>query len=103
VITITTPKHTLTIPKRVAQWIAAGLFAVLALTTTAAGCNSITEPYNDAPISHKNDSPAAVYSMPDGFSNVATKCADHGHRIYVAYHGDGERAAIAVISDPACR
>lgn len=39
----------------------------------------------------------------DGFSSVGTKC-DHGNRLYVAFKGDGDRAAIAVIpGDPTCR
>jgi hypothetical protein len=75
------------------------------LTAFAAGCgfNKFTEPFNDAPIASKNDNPAAVFSMPDGFSNFATKCADTGHRVYVVYHGDGAYGAVTVISDPKCK
>jgi hypothetical protein len=40
--------------------------------------------------------------MPDGFSNVATKC-DHGNRLYVAFHGDNVYAALTVVAnDPTC-
>lgn len=42
--------------------------------TALTGCASLTEPWNDAPVSTKDDSPAEIYSMPDGFANVATKC-----------------------------
>lgn len=70
----------------------------------AAGCAKFTEPFNDAPVERRNDKPAVVYSMPDGFSNVSTKCDDYGNRIYVAYHGDNPYAAIAVVAqDPSCK
>ncbi|MEV0403446.1 hypothetical protein [Actinoallomurus sp. NPDC050550] len=40
--------------------------------------------------------------MPDGFSNLATKC-DHGNRVYSAYKGDSNRAAVTVVpNDPTC-
>ncbi|HUL25961.1 MAG TPA: hypothetical protein VLW44_09365 [Streptosporangiaceae bacterium] len=55
------------------------------------------EPFNDAPLSHKDDSAAEVYSMPGGCSNVAEKCDLHQNRIIVACHGDGERAAVTVV------
>jgi hypothetical protein len=73
------------------------------LTLALAGCSKATESFNDADISKKQDKPAEVYSMPDGFSNVATKCDDHGNRIYVAFHGDSAYGAIAVVpADPTC-
>lgn len=78
---------------------AAGVLVVL----LASGCARITEEWNDAPIERKDDGPAVVYSMPDGFANVATKCDGFGHRIYVtrgAAEGGGK--AVAVIADPAC-
>lgn len=81
---------------------AAGL-AVGALLLT--GCmDKYQEPYKDAPRSHvDNGAPADLVRMPDGFSNVATKC-DHGNRLYTAYHGDNKYAAIAVVpADPSCR
>ena len=65
---------------------------------------SLMEPYKDAPVTNVlNDKPADKITMPDGFSNVTTKC-DHGNRIYVAFHGDGAYASIAVVpQDPSCR
>jgi hypothetical protein len=67
-----------------------------------AGCGKITEPYNDAPVRSQNKQPAEVLNMPDGFSNVATKC-DHGNRVYVAFHGDSAYGAVAVVAnDPSC-
>ena len=75
---------------------------VTALTLTLSGCGKLVEPYNDANVSGQNRGAAEVVNMPDGFSNVATKC-DHGNRIYVAYHGNSAYAAIAVVpSDPTC-
>lgn len=70
-----------------------------------AGCNSqkATEQFRDAPRSAVvNDQSADVIEMPDGFSNLATKC-DHGNRIYVAFHGDSAYASLtAVAHDPSC-
>lgn len=73
-----------------------------ALAITLTGCGKFVEPYNDANVSGQNTGAAEVVNMPDGFSNVATKC-DHGNRIYVAYHGDSAYAAVAVVpNDPTC-
>lgn len=74
----------------------------LALVGVLAGCGKLVEPYNDAPVASQNKTPAEVLNMPDGFSNVATKC-DHGNRVYVAFHGDATYGAIAVVAnDPSC-
>lgn len=65
----------------------------------AAGCDKQLEQFNDADlVDSGNSQPAQGISMPDGFSNVATKC-DHGNRIYVAFKGDSAYAAIAVVPD----
>jgi hypothetical protein len=80
----------------------AAVALVAAGALALAGCSKATEVFNDAPINSKNDLPADVYSMPDGFSNVASKCDGKGHRIFVAYHGDSAYAAIAVIDDATC-
>jgi hypothetical protein len=61
------------------------------------------EPFRDAPVSDRNEAPAEVMTMPDGFSNVAHKCDGHGHRVYTGYKGDANRSTIAVIEDPTCR
>lgn len=75
------------------------LFAVVCGVLMLAGCSDKTkEPWRDAPTSpERNSEPASIIEMPDGFSNVATKC-DHGNRIYVAYKGDQNRAALAVVA-----
>jgi hypothetical protein len=78
--------------------------AVISLVFLA-GCGSkAVEPFKDAPGSSVvNQAPADKVLMPDGFSNVTTKC-DHGNRIYVAFHGDSAYAAIAVVpQDPTCK
>src|SRR5882672_1167468 len=74
-----------------------GVFAL-----SACGIGKAVEPFNDAPIGTQNKGSADGVNMPDGFSNVTTKC-DHGNRIYVAYHGNNAYAAIAVVAgDPTC-
>jgi hypothetical protein len=75
---------------------------LVAATLFLTGCGKALEPYNDAPVKSQNKTPADVLNMPDGFSNVATKC-DHGNRVYVAFHGDKAYGAIAVVpNDPTC-
>lgn len=83
--------------------ILAGACAIgLAATVGLGGCAKAMEPYQDAPTGQRNTVPADLINMPDGYSNVATKC-DHGNRIYVAFKGDDNRAAIAVVpADPTC-
>lgn len=67
------------------------------------GCAKLTEPFNDAPVKNKDDSPAEVYSMPDGFNNFSTKCDRHGNRVYVLYHGNESYGGISVVpADPSC-
>jgi hypothetical protein len=78
----------------------AGLIT-LVLVLSAGGCDKYTEPYKDAPRSGAdNGAPADIVRMPDGFSNIATKC-DHGNRVYVAYHGNNTYASIFVVKDDA--
>jgi hypothetical protein len=85
--------------KKRAALVAAGIAVLFGVT----GCSKYTEPWNDAKIEKKYDDPAEVYSMPDGFSNVATKCDVHGNRIYVVYHGDNAYGSVDVVAnDPSC-
>lgn len=75
------------------------LFVGLELT----GCAKMSEPFKDAERGETNDSPADTFTMPDGFSNGATKC-DHGNRIYVLFHGDEAYGSIAVVqNDETCK
>lgn|GEM_PF-2132716 len=85
---------------------AVALLALLALLATGialTGCsNKSQEPFRDAGIGQRNNGKADVMTFPDGFSNVAAKC-DGPNRVYVAFKGDDNRAAIAVIpNDPRC-
>lgn len=70
------------------------------------GCSwdNTTQQFKDAKRDGNNSAPAETGTMPDGFSNYATKC-DHGNRVYVIYHGDKiGTGAIAVIPlDPTCK
>lgn len=79
------------------------LFALVAVTGIMAACTDKSlEPFHDAPRGVTNDEPADIVTMPDGFSNVATKC-DHGNRVYVVFHGDGTYGSISVVpDDPTC-
>ncbi|MDQ0376523.1 hypothetical protein [Amycolatopsis thermophila] len=83
--------------------LAAALAAVVATTTACDFTDKITEPFNDAPRSQFTDSsPADIITMPDGFSNLATKCV-RGNRYTVAYHGDASYGSISVVpNDPTC-
>lgn len=85
--------------------VALGLFFFAVGTQlTVSACSKAVEPFKDAPGSAVvNDAPMDKVLMSDGFSNVGTKC-DHGNRLYVAFHGDGTYAAIAVVpADVTCQ
>lgn len=87
------------------RFIAAAIGAAALLVATA-GCSfdKVTEPFQDAPRTGTVNSVSAdVVTMPDGFSNVSTKC-DHHNRLYVAFHGDSPYASIFVVpNDPTCK
>lgn len=70
--------------------------AALVLTGVAlTGCAKAEEPFKDAPVEGRDDSPAEVIEMPDGFSNIASKC--HGtDMVYVVFHGDNKYGSIAI-------
>lgn len=89
------------ITKRKAALAAAPFVAMLAL----AGCgNKGLQQFQDAPRTGVvNKAPVDLVNMPDGFSNLGTKC-DHGNRLYVAFHGDSAYGSIFVVAhDPTCR
>ncbi len=78
---------------------------VIGAATLGTACSEKDlEPFKDGPTSgQRNREKSDIIEMPDGFSNAATKC-DHGNRLYVAYKGDANRAAIAVVpNDPTCK
>lgn len=81
--------------------------AIISIGVGMSACDPIgkaTEQYKDADRSGQvNSNPADTITFPDGFSNVATKC-DHGHRVYVLFHGDSTYGAIAVVpNDSTCK
>jgi hypothetical protein len=88
------------VPKKITALAVAALsLAVLGLTACKAA-----EPYQDAPVTDRDKSPAEVYDMPDGYSNFAEKCDKHGNRIVVVFHGDGTYAGVTAIpNDPTCK
>lgn len=68
-----------------------------------AGCQS----GNDAPVVGGNEAgdhtPAEIVAMPDGFSNVASKCDPWGNRIYTMYHGGSAYGSVFVVpQDKSC-
>lgn len=76
--------------------------AAAALALASCGMKA-SEPFRDADRGATNSAPADVIEMPDGFSNLATKC-DHGNRIYVIFKGDDLYGSIAVSpQDPSCK
>jgi hypothetical protein len=81
--------------------LAVGLVAMFTLTGCF-GAAKITEPFNDAQRAKEFSGPADVITMPDGFSNLATKCGPGGNRYTVAFHSDSPYAAVSVVADPTC-
>lgn len=68
------------------------------------GCGGkATEPFKDSPTEpDRNNSPAQIGEMPDGFNNWASKC-DGPNRVYVTFHGDAAYGGIFVVKDdPRC-
>lgn len=62
---------------------------------------------NDAPVVQGNETgdntPAEIIAMPNGFSNLATKCDKYGNRVYTIYHATGNGAYGSVFVVPADR
>ena len=82
----------------VASLAAAGATVLL----TASSCAKANEPYKDAPRGTTNSAPADTITMPDGFSNVASKC-DGPNRVYVVFKGDNTYGSVSVVpNDPRC-
>lgn len=80
--------------------------AVVLVLTVIAGCGWQDEQNErrgrgDAPVGIVTDEPVDVIQMPDRFSNVATACDGHGHRVFVTTKSDQSRF-LAVIDDPGC-
>lgn len=72
------------------------LLAVPAVLLLGACSQKFQEPFKDAPQDgHHDNTPAKVIEMPDGFSNISTKCVG-GVRYTVTYHGDRAYGAVSV-------
>ena len=85
--------------KKIAGMVAAG---AVVLGMGLGGCSKFTEPFKDAPTAGHNNAPALIIEMPDGFSNVATKCVGD-IRYTVTYHNDKPYGAVTTVVDPACK
>lgn len=85
------------------QRIILGVSAAITAAILAGCSDKATEPYNDSPrTSTENTGAAQVITMPDGFSNVASKC-DGPNRVYVVFHSDSAYGSVAVVpNDPRC-
>lgn len=76
--------------------IGVALFLAL-IILSGCGADKYTEKYHDAQRSgDTNSQPADTGTMPDGFSNYASKC-DHGNRVYTLFHEDGAYGSLAVV------
>lgn len=77
--------------------------AVVLALLLAAGCSA--EAKQDAPVSARNTAAAEIINMPDGFSNIASKC-DGPNRVYSIYRNPEASTnfgAVAVVpNDPRC-
>lgn len=85
----------------------AGAVTSLAIAglTGLAGCSSsskVQQPLNDAAVTKQLEGPGEVGWGADGFSNWFEKCDDHGHRVFVLFHNDGEYGSVSAIDDPSC-
>lgn len=92
---------TITIQRKHLYWIAA-VVAAIAILALVSGCDKFIEPFQDAPVSGHDVTPARILDQPDGFSNAAEKCDGYGHLLITTYHGDKAYAAVTVINDPRC-
>jgi hypothetical protein len=80
--------------------------AAIAVALLTGACNTgfskVTEKFRDAPRGKTNSGPADVILMPDGFSNVASKC-DGPNRVYVVFKSNAAYGDVAVApNDPRC-
>lgn len=89
--------------RKITIWAGLAGLAIAGLALLAGcGLGKITEPFNDAPVSHQIGGPAEVGSMPDGFNNFAEKCDDHGNRVFVIFHSDASYGSVYAMKDPTC-
>jgi hypothetical protein len=91
----------ISLPSTIKTRTVAMVAVVLLVLGFATACgDKFTEPFKDAPRSHKDTgTPTDVIRFADGFSNVGTSCDRFGNRVYVAYHGGRAYASIFVIQN----
>lgn len=79
-------------------------FGTLAVVGGCSDTGKFAQGLTDAPANKTVDySEAKIIAMPDGFSNVATKCDEYGNRIYVVFKSGSAFAALEVIeNDDSC-
>ncbi len=72
----------------------------LALSACNTGLSKVTERFKDVPRGATNREKADIILMPDGFSNVASKC-DGPNRVYVVFKSNAAYGALSVApNDP---
>ena len=84
--------------------VVAGIATAMVLSLLG-GCGSgkANEPFKDAPKNGRDARPAMIVEMPDGFSNLATKCIEGTKiRVTVVFHGDHTYGAVSQVQDPSC-
>jgi hypothetical protein len=87
---------------RMRKLIPAAIAGALLFGACNTGLSKITERYKDAPRGRIDRSAADVILMPDGFSNVSSKC-DGPNRVYVVFHSNAAYGAVSVApNDPRC-
>jgi hypothetical protein len=99
------PRYDLVPRSVVAFWLAMSTLLIPLSLLVLVGCED--DAHNnprgrgDAPVGPIDDTPAEVINFPDKFSNVATKCDGHGHRLYVTTQNENGKQ-LSVIADPTC-
>jgi hypothetical protein len=89
--------------RRIIAAVAIPVGLLVTLSACDLGGDKVSEPYRDAPRNASTNSrPATVVEMPDGFSNLATKCLSPGIRVTVVYKGDYTYGAVSTVPDPKC-
>lgn len=84
------------------KFLLAGMALVAALALSSCGLQKFVEPFQDAPRGKTYQDNADIVLMPDGFSNLATKCGPKGQRFTVIYHGDNPYGSVSVTPDANC-
>lgn len=80
-----------------------GITVTALLIASLSACSSKQqEQYKDAPKGDRNNTPALIIEMPDGFSNLATKCVGDV-RYTVVFHNNSHYGSVATVVDPACK